>query len=64
MKMLSWLLRTESTPPIIMLHNVTIFINLRKFDLPVNISLIATNKIIIKVKNIKIFFKSVENSMT
>ncbi|WP_370773914.1 hypothetical protein [Clostridium sp.] len=54
----------ESIPPIIILHNVRIFINLRKFDFPVNISLAETNKIIIKVKNIKIFFKSVENSMT
>ena len=47
-----------------MLDNVTIFMNLRKFDLPVNISLVAINKIIIRDKNINTFFKSIENSIT
>ncbi|MDU4978013.1 MAG: hypothetical protein E6X14_00955 [Clostridium celatum] len=61
---MSCLVITEATPPIIMLDNVTIFINLRKFDFPVNISLVAINKIIIRVKNINTFFKSIENSIT
>lgn len=51
-------------PPIIILDNVTIFINLRKFDLLVSISLVVINKIMIRVKNINTFFKSIENSIT
>lgn len=54
----------EAKPPIIILDNVTIFINLKKFDFPVNISLVDISKIIIRVKNINEFFKSIENSIT
>ena len=54
----------DKIPPDIIVNKIVQLVNLRKFDLPINSSLIATNKIIIRVKKINMFFKFEENSIT
>ena len=60
--MLSCFVSTKEIPPNIIVINITLLINFKKLDLPINIWVVAVNKIIINVKNINIFLKFSEKS--
>lgn len=62
--MLSCFVSTKEIPPNIIVINITLLINFKKLDLPINIWVVAVNKIIINVKNINIFLKFSEKSIT
>ena len=61
--MLSCFVSTKEIPPNIIVINITLLINFKKLDLPINIWVVAVNKIIINVKNINIFLKFSEKSI-
>ena len=61
--MLSCFVSTKEIPPNIIVINITLLINYKKIDLPINIWVVAVNKIIINVKNINIFLKFSEKSI-
>ena len=61
--MLSCFVSTKEIPPNIIDINITLLINFKKLDLPINIWVVAVNKIIINVKNINIFLKFSEKSI-
>ena len=61
--MLSCFVSTKEIPPNIIVINITLLINFKKLDLPINIWVVAVNKIIINVKNINVKYKHFSNKV-